>query len=767
MYYLLPSFLKKLVIFCLVSFFLIANSFMSMGATLIGINVTPSNPAVSRGGTQQFTVQEIFSDGSTGVLGWVTTKSSMGSVRSLFGAGTVGNALYVVGGYDGTNALNTAEKYNPATNTWTPIAPMSAPRMGLGVGVVNGILYAVGGSSSFAGSSTTMEAYDPVTNTWAPKASMNTARWQAGVVGIDGINGKLYVVGGYNGAGLATVEEYDPSTNTWTTKTSMPTTRWELSLGVINNNIYAVGGWSGTAALNTVEEYNPNLDSWATKTSMPTARFTSLSGVINNLLYVVGGGDSAISTGLAKVEAYDPGADSWTTRSDMPTPREFAAGAVLNSSLYALGGSQSISGNPPLATVEAYIPPETVTWASSDLPVATIDPNGLATVALSLLPPSSTQISATSGSISGNTTLTVDFPDLVVYSLSGQLVGGNIYASDTEGNIGNSVAFAVTPAIGFTVSFYLSTNNINTPPGTLVGSRNILNLAAGVTNSATTNFALPSLSKDNYYLCAVTDSPGDVVNETNELNNTKCTAGSFNIGPDLGVNSLSGSLAGGKIYVSDTERNSGNQPAFAVTPAIGFTVSFYLSTNNTNTPPGTLVGSRNILNLAAGATNSATTNFALPSLSKDNYYLCAVTDSPGDVVDETNEGNNTKCTAGSFNIGPDLGVNSLSGSLSGTKLYVSDTEMNSGSQPASGFMVSFYLSLDNVLDGGDIPLGSRAISGLAGGSATNSATTTFSIPSGTPSGSYYIIAVTDSGGAVAETNELNNTKATSGTVTIP
>lgn len=53
--------------------------------------------------------------------------------------------LYAVGGRDISSCLNTVECYDPHTNKWTPCAPMSKRRGGVGVGVVNGCLYALGG----------------------------------------------------------------------------------------------------------------------------------------------------------------------------------------------------------------------------------------------------------------------------------------------------------------------------------------------------------------------------------------------------------------------------------------------------------------------------------------------------------------------------------------------------------------------------------------------------------------------------------------------
>src|SRR3989441_53069 len=134
---------------------------------------------------------------------------------------------------------------------WTTKAPMPTPRTGLATGVVNGILYAVGGNDgvSFLG---TVEAYDPATNTWTTKASMPTVRTD---LAAEVVNGILYAVGGNNGPFLGTVEAYRV-TNTWTTKAPMLTARHQLAAGVVNGILYAVGGYNGSF-LPTVEAFDP------------------------------------------------------------------------------------------------------------------------------------------------------------------------------------------------------------------------------------------------------------------------------------------------------------------------------------------------------------------------------------------------------------------------------------------------------------------------------------------------------------------------------
>src|SRR5262249_12590832 len=98
--------------------------------------------------------------------------------------------------------LNTLEIYDPVTNTWTAGAPMPTARGNLAAAVVNGKIYAIGGSGTYtdfqAGTNVvatfdalaTVEAYDPATDTWssAPLGPGGTGLAAAAV------NGKIYAI---------------------------------------------------------------------------------------------------------------------------------------------------------------------------------------------------------------------------------------------------------------------------------------------------------------------------------------------------------------------------------------------------------------------------------------------------------------------------------------------------------------------------------------------------------------------------------------------
>ena len=97
----------------------------------------------------------------------------------------------------------------------------------------------------------------------------------------------------------------------------------------------------------------------------------------------------------------------------------------------------------------------------------------------------------------------------------------------------------------------------------------------------------------------------------------------------------------------------------------------------------------------------------------------------------------------------------------GTTVTVTDTVKNQGAGQAAASRTRFYFSANSVLDAADVLLpDSRALPGLATG-ATNTGTTNVTIPSSAAQGTYFIIGKADGDGAIAETNETNNTSARS------
>ena len=276
--------------------------------------------------------------GSSLNLNW-STKTSMPVSIYAPGVASIGTTIYVIGGYS-TTYLNTVYAYDTVGNSWSTLAPMFTARDYLGVGVVNGKIYAIGGlnSSSYLNN---VEAYDPVANSWTSIGlnTMTTAR----EVDMGVVNGILYAVGGYNGNFLSTVESYDPVANQWTTEQSMPTARDQIGVGVVNGILYAIGGGNlTTTQMTTVESYNPVGNSWtAGLPSMPIASWGPGVGVVNGLIYVVGGSPSNFAVENT-VQVFNPSGNSWSSMAPMPTGRELLGAAVVNGNIYALGGATGL-----------------------------------------------------------------------------------------------------------------------------------------------------------------------------------------------------------------------------------------------------------------------------------------------------------------------------------------------------------------------------------------------------------------------------------------
>jgi N-acetylneuraminic acid mutarotase len=291
-----------------------------------------------------------FTFTATGSCNCWTAKAPMPTGRADLGIGVVNGILYAVGGTT-ANRLATLEAYDPSTNTWTTKTSMPTARDGLAVGVVNGILYAVGGTTDGSVNLATVEAYDPATSTWTTKAPMPTGRrYVAGAV----VNGILYVIGGLsNSTTASTVEAYDPVTNTWTTKASMPTPRDGAVADVINGVIYVAGGVGAAGSVvATVEAYDPATNTWMTRASMPSARYLFATGVLDRILYAAGGSPGEQAT----LEAYNPVTDTWTAKRSMPTARGGPAGGVFNGIFYVVGGFDASGNVSTWTTVQAYQP---------------------------------------------------------------------------------------------------------------------------------------------------------------------------------------------------------------------------------------------------------------------------------------------------------------------------------------------------------------------------------------------------------------------------
>ena len=305
----------------------------------MGMRLAPAGVVLALFGCGERTMLEPR-DAAVTPTGW-TTRAPMPTARGSLATGVINGVLYAVGG-EAPAALATVEAYTPGNDRWTVKSPLPAARSHLNAGVIGNVLYAAGGLDGSGQPTATLFAYDAPTDTWTSKASMPTA----GACGASAvIDDRLYVfTTDCSESGLGAdpaFQRYDPGTDTWTAL-ALPT--WGHFLpagGAAGGKFYLAGGLFETSDPignigQNVEAYDPATDTWTTKAQAPSVRYQDAGAVLKGLLYVVGGGTG---TGFqAKLDVYNPRTDTWGTLNDMPTARGFLGAASLGGRLYALGG---------------------------------------------------------------------------------------------------------------------------------------------------------------------------------------------------------------------------------------------------------------------------------------------------------------------------------------------------------------------------------------------------------------------------------------------
>ena len=257
-------------------------------------------------------------------------KANMPTARSGVSVSVVDGKIYAIGGEtikkiayhkswtNETKELPTVEMYDPVTDTWTQKADMPTPRK-TKTCVVDGKIYAIGGSGFDLTSNNhwqlaTVEVYDPTTDAWAKAKSMNHTRYDAA---LSVVNGEIYAMGGtgwpliedQSNSYLSSVEVFNPETNRWQERTEMIAPKAGHAASVTDGKIYVTGGylWKDKEFkhLSTIEIYDPTTDRWTQEPDMLMGKSGHASEVIDGQIYIFGGNSDVAQGPLTSVEVYD------------------------------------------------------------------------------------------------------------------------------------------------------------------------------------------------------------------------------------------------------------------------------------------------------------------------------------------------------------------------------------------------------------------------------------------------------------------------------
>jgi len=341
-----------------------------------------------------------------------TTATPSPSARYGSGYATDGTLLFMHGGGGVGTPTNTLESYDPVSDTWTPLGSGYASRWWGSLAYVpeTGKLYALSGTDLMSGFPASVEEI-PVTGGPATLMATNPVpRYQAGAAVA---NGKIYVIGGFNGPLLGgrtgIVQSFDPVANTWSSHAPLPVPRSLLTATHYNGAIFAVGGPAGASppapASSRVDRYDIASNTWASLPDAPIPISGHASAVTGGLLWFVGD----ISTGWTLL-SYAPATGNWTIHTTNLLSRRDAAVVGIGNRLIVTGG---IFGSPARLNFETQESDVSALVAATPLASVTLPVTAAPNVIhagdlLFAAPAESTLVTLNFGSIAGSGSATVE-----------------------------------------------------------------------------------------------------------------------------------------------------------------------------------------------------------------------------------------------------------------------------------------------------------------------------------------------------------------------
>jgi hypothetical protein len=355
-------------------------------ATLVSIAVTPANPSIAKGLTQQFVATGTYTDATTQIL---TTSATWAS--TVVATATISNAA-------GSNGLATSA----AVGTTSITATMGAITGSTTLTVTAATLVSIAVTPVSPSIAKGLKQQFTATGTYTDASTKDittTVTWASGAVATATIS---------NAAG----------SNGSATSAAIGTTTISATLGAITDST-TLTVTAATLVSIAVTPANPSIAKGLTQQFTATGTYTDAS--TQPLTTTATWGSATLATATISNAA---GSNGLATSAGIGT-------SVISATLGAVSGSTTLTVTAPVVKTIAVTPltptihgnttqqftatgtysdastadiTASVTWGSSAMAVATINAAGLATAGAGV---GTTTISATLGAVSGNTVLTV------------------------------------------------------------------------------------------------------------------------------------------------------------------------------------------------------------------------------------------------------------------------------------------------------------------------------------------------------------------------
>src|SRR6202050_3417358 len=465
-------------------------------ATLVSIAVTPANPSIAKGTTEQFTATGTFSDNSTqNLTGSVTWTSQTGGVATI-AAGGLATAV--------TTGMSKIQAASGGVSGSTTLTVTSATLVSVAVTPANPSI-AKGKTEQFT-----------ATGTFSDNSTQNltgSVTWTSQTISVVTITAGGLVTGVATGA--SQIQAVSGAITGSTTLTVTAPTLVSIAVTPANPSI-AKGMIDQFTATGTLSD-------GSTQNLTGTATWSSVTTTVATI--AAGGLATGVATGTSVIQAVSAGINGSTTLTVTPATLVSIAVTPANPSI-AKGTKQQFTATGTFSDNSTQNLTSKVTWSSQTTTVATISAGGLATGVAT----GTSQIQAASGAITGSTTLTVTAATLVsiaVTPANPSIAKGATEQFTATGTFSDSSTQNLTSTATWssvtTTTATITAGGLATGAG--VGTSTISATSAGITGSTTLTVTSGTAS-----LQVLVVSPQNPVIADNSATQTFTATGHFSDG---------------------------------------------------------------------------------------------------------------------------------------------------------------------------------------------------------------------------------------------
>ena len=258
----------------------------------------------------------------------------------------------------------------PATAAPSP-SHLGAGQMTVGRGyhaaarLVDGRVLVLGGWAAGSQALSSADLFDPKTGAFSPTAPMATAR-ASGPAATRLADGRILVTGGWNGLTTAVPAElFDPAIGTFSATGPMATGRiYAAATLLADGRVLVTGGGGDSGGLASAELFDPAAGAWTAARSMTTARTGHTATLLTDGRVLIVGGTpnktgapEGTSPCLTSAEIFDPTSNAFKATGHMAEARCGHAAALLADGRVLVTGGGAVYGDPtPFASAEIYDP---------------------------------------------------------------------------------------------------------------------------------------------------------------------------------------------------------------------------------------------------------------------------------------------------------------------------------------------------------------------------------------------------------------------------